>query len=186
MIVPGIAECAAMMTTYDMLANIRQHSLVVAQLAEQLVTALPQNNQAGLHTSRELVIAGALLHDIAKTPCLKEPCNHAKLGAQICREHGYPEVATIVEEHVILKHHEPERYARGEFTAEEIVYYADKRVRHHQVVNLDERLEYIIDHYGKNDPVRRQLIRENFSRCIELETFLFQWLDFSPKDLGKL
>lgn len=173
-----------MMATYAMLENIRQHSLVVARLADRLVTGLAETVQPEHLASRELVIAGALLHDIAKTPCLEGACNHAHVGAQICREHGYPEVATIVQEHVILSSHEPERYARGIFTPQEIVYYADKRVRHHQVVDLPDRLEYILDHYGKDDAERRQLIRQNFNRCIELEELLFKWLHFTPEQLG--
>lgn len=66
-----------------------------------------------------------------------------------------------------------------------IVYYADKRVRHNVVVNLDERLEYILDHYGKGTPDRRELIRKNFNKCLALEQHLFHWLPFGPKELGR-
>ena len=168
-----------------MMTNIRHHSLVVARLAEQLQAGLcafaPDRPQADRH----LVISGALLHDIAKTPCLNSNCDHAKIGAEICRQHGFPEIAAIVEQHVILWDYDRERYRTGDFTAREIVYYADKRVRHNVVVNLDERLEYILDRYGKGNPERQGLIRENFNKCITLEQHLFHWLPFGPKDLGR-
>ena len=167
-----------------MLANIRHHSLVVARLAEQLLAGLCASNPDRPQADRNLVIAGALLHDIAKTPCLNGNCDHAQVGAEICRQHGFPEIADIVEEHVLLHHYEPERYATGHFRAREIVYYADKRVRHHVVVPLNQRLEYILDRYSKDNPVRQQLIQANFSKCLTLEQHLFQWLPFAPEDLS--
>ncbi|WP_028585638.1 HDIG domain-containing metalloprotein [Desulfogranum mediterraneum] len=183
--IPGLAACAALMDHYGMLSNIRRHSLVVAQLADQIITTLLRRGLPAPPGGRELIIAGALLHDIAKTPCLKGACDHARVGAEICAEHGYPEVAIIVAEHVLLKGHEPERCSQGRFTAQEIVYYADKRVRHDRVVSLDERLEYILEHYGENDPVRQELIARNFSRCQELEEQLFQFLGFPAGSLGR-
>ncbi len=182
--VPGVAECAALMEQYEMLDNIRHHSLVVARLADQIVEELNKNKQLEIVADRNLVIAGGLLHDIAKTPCLDGSCNHAFEGADICRAHGYHKVAAIVEEHVILRLHEPARYTKGIFSAEEIVYYADKRVLHDKIVSLDQRLEYILEHYGKNDQQRHTLIQANFSRCVELEFFLFQWFDLTPEKLG--
>ena len=182
--VPTLAECVTLMEQYGMLPNIRHHSLVVARLAEQLWAGLCAFAPERPRTDRTLVIAGALLHDIAKTPCLVNNGDHARIGGEICREHGFAEIAAIVEEHVILRNFEPDRYQLGYFSAGEIVYYADKRVRHNVVVHLNQRLEYILDHYGKNNPVRHQLIRENFKKCLTLEHYLFQWLPYGPSDLG--
>ncbi|MDR2550086.1 MAG: HDIG domain-containing protein [Desulfobulbus sp.] len=183
--IPSLAQCIDLMEQYGMLPNIRHHSLVVARLAEQLQGGLcavaPDRHQADRH----LVISGALLHDIAKTPCLNSTCDHAKAGADICRRHGYPEIAAIVEQHVRLWDFAPARYEQGRFDALELVYYADKRVRHNVVVHLDQRLEYIIDHYGKGNPERQALIRENFDKCVTLEHHLFRWLPFGPADLGR-
>ena len=168
-----------------MLANIRHHSLVVARLAEQIQEGLTAFSPKHPQVDRHLVISGALLHDIAKTPCLNSNCDHAQVGGEICRKHGYPEIATIVEQHVLLWEYDPCRYVEGCFTASEIVYYADKRVRHNVVVNLDQRLEYILEHYGKGNPTRHALIRENFKKCYTLEQYLFRWLPFAPHDLGR-
>ncbi|MCL2789297.1 MAG: HDIG domain-containing protein [Desulfobulbus sp.] len=183
--IPSLADCIDLMEQYGMLPNIRHHSLTVARLAEQLHRGLcamaPERPQADRH----LVISGALLHDIAKTPCLNSTCDHAKAGAEICRRHHYPEIAAIVEQHVRLWDFDPARYEQGCFTAREIVYYADKRVQHNMVVDLDQRLAYILDHYGQGNPTRQELIRENFGKCLTLERYLFHWLPFAPADLGQ-
>lgn len=180
---PDLATCIRLMDEYKMLDNIRHHSVVVARVADTLITSL--QNKIGLSpvADRELVITGSLLHDIAKTPCLDGSCDHAALGAEICERHGYPEIAKIVKEHVILQAHDPDRYKNGLFTAREIVYYADKRVRHAQIVSLEERLEYIINNYGNNDPKRHALIRENFERCLQMEEAMFALLPFTQAEL---
>lgn len=183
--IPSLAECIELMEQYSMLANIRHHSLVVARLAEQIQAGLTAFAPDQPQAERRLVISGALLHDIAKTPCLNSNCDHAEVGGALCRRHGYPEIAAIVEQHVRLREYDPNRYENGRFTAGEIVYYADKRVRHNVVVNLDQRLEYILDHYGQGNPNRQTLIRENFDKCIALEQYLFHWLPFGPQDLGR-
>lgn len=182
--IPDIDTCASLMEKYKMLANIRCHSLVVARIADLLVAALEKSGVEQPLPDRKLCVSGALLHDIAKTPCLDNSCDHALAGAEICLKHGYPEIAAIVEEHVILKDHNPDRYQKGIFSAREIVYYADKRVRHDEIVSLDERLDYIIDRYGNSDSKRHELIRANFNQCVQLEGFLFNFLEFSPEQLA--
>ncbi len=185
MAIPDMAACIHLMGKYRMLDNIRHHSIVVARIADLIVAELEHNNKLPV-PKRSLVLAGALLHDIAKTPCLTDDCEHAACGAEICREHGYAEIATIVDEHVIIRDFNPDRYAGGRFTAEEIVYYADKRVRHKRVVSLLQRLEYIIEHYGGNDARRYALIDENFQRCQQLEKYLFSFLPFPPEKVEEM
>ena len=182
-LIPGIDRCVRLMDEYRMLTNIRHHSLVVAQVADVLHSSLDDGAREGTGLNRKLILAGALLHDIAKTPCLNETCDHAALGGQICEEHGFAEVGAIVREHVILAEHDPQRYGNGLFTEKEIVYYADKRVRHEQIVSLDERLAYIIEQYATGNPRLQAFIRENFERCLLLEKSLFTVLGFSPDQL---
>ncbi len=170
------------MDEYAMLENIRAHSFVVARVAEALVRGL-QQYQARL-PAMEKVLAGALLHDIAKTQCLVEDCNHAEVGREMCVDLGYPEIGEIVGEHVILFSFSRDRYSKGHFTAKDIVYYADKRVRHDKIVSLDKRLEYIVERYGNNDKKRHILIKKHFQQCQELEKYLFAHLDFLPSDLS--
>ena len=185
MAVPTIEHCFELMDEYEMLDNIRAHSIMVARVADVLLTALGSANSNALLPDRTLTITGALLHDIAKTPCLDMRCDHARQGRDLCLKLGYPEVAEIVREHVILMDFSPDRYTKGVFLAKEIVYYADKRVRHDEIVSLKERLEYIMDRYGNNDPKRLRLIDTNFEKCRELEEYLFSALEMTVGDLKK-
>lgn len=185
--IPTIDQCLDLIDEYRMLENIRAHSFKVARVAELLVDGLIEKQYpAKTLPDRDLVISGALLHDIAKTRCLKSGGQHAAEGAQICILHGYPALAEIVLEHVILEQFEEPRYKEGFFVPKEIVYYADKRVRHDQVVSLSERLDYILERYGENDPTRHRLIKMNFDQTKRLEYYLFNQLPFSPSELTEM
>lgn len=171
--IPGVQMCFDLMEQYGMLPNIRAHSIVVARVAETITNGLIT---AGLDLSLEMVRAGALLHDIGKTACLENDADHAAKGFEICLAHKLDPIADIVAEHVILKTYVPE----NGFAEKEIVYYADKRVNHDQVVSLEERLEYILERYGMNNEARRQAIKRNYARCWDLEQMIFAVLDFEP------
>jgi putative nucleotidyltransferase with HDIG domain len=174
--IPAISKCASLMNEYGMLDNIRDHSLQVARVAVTLGRAFVR---AGIDIDEDLVTAGALLHDVAKTKCLNGVCNHAAVGGEICLQRGFDEVAVIVAEHVILAdYHRP-------LSAVEIVYYADKRVRHDEIVSLDARQVYIEERYGQDKPEIIEAIRLNFGKCYDMEARIFAELDFVPGDLAR-
>ena len=177
--IPGVNDCLDLMEQYHMLPNIREHSIMVARVAGLITNGLIE---AGHALSLETVIAGALLHDIGKTACLDNDDDHAAKGLEICLTHNLERIADIVAEHVILKNYAP---GNG-FTEKEIVYYADKRVNHDQVVNLEERLAYILERYGMNNEVRCRAIKINYARCRELEKRMFSFLAFEPADIPDL
>ena len=185
--IPSVRQCLQIMEDEEMLPNIQAHSIMVARLARLLFVELGKSPLKDIPLPDErLILAGALLHDIAKTPCLIKGCHHAKKGRDFCVENGYPEVGEVVREHVWLFDFSPERYAKGHFFAKEIVYYADKRVRHDRIVSLAARKAYILERYGNNDPERHRLIKENFEKCEQLETFLFAVLTVEADEMQKL
>lgn len=184
--IPSINQCLEFHDKFEMLDNIRAHSFVVARVAESLVDGLQRTGKTfGPLPDKEEVIVGALLHDIAKTLCIKTDCRHAEIGRQICIELGYPEISEIVAEHVVLKNFDADLYATGVFGSKEMVFYADKRVLHDQVVPLDSRLEYILDRYGDKNSAKEQLIRQNFNQTVDFEKHLFSFLDFLPAEITK-
>lgn len=184
--VPSVTECLSLMERYGMFDNIRAHSQTVARVAQAIFNGLEEAGTGrDLLPPRELVVAGALLHDIAKSICLQADCLHAQKGHDICLELGFPDVAEIVAEHVLISDLSPSRYSQGIFRAKEIVYYADKRVRHDTIVSLDERLAYILERYGQNKADRVQRIEDNFNRCRTLELHLFTHLPFSREELAE-
>jgi putative nucleotidyltransferase with HDIG domain len=177
--IPTIETCLQLMDDYRMLNNIKAHSKVVARVAELVTRGFRQTT--GENLNLDLVLSASLLHDIAKTQCLDNRCDHAKVGGEICRAHGFVELADIVAEHVVLKSN-----GSGPITEKEIVYYADKRVNHDQVVSLQDRLDYILDRYGRNNIVRHDMIRQNFDKCLKMEKRIFASLDFTPEQLASL
>lgn len=163
------------MTEYGMLDNIHAHSLQVTRVA---VTLCRAQVEAGLELDEGLVTAGALLHDVAKTKCLNGACNHAEVGGEICHSHGFSEIAVIVAEHVILAdYHRP-------LSALELVYYADKRVRHDEIVSLDDRQVYIEERYGQGKQDIIDAIRLNFGKCYDVEKRIFKNLEMEPSDIA--
>ncbi|MCP4605045.1 MAG: HDIG domain-containing protein [Proteobacteria bacterium] len=136
---PSRERCLALMGEYEMLLNIRDHSLKVCQVSMVIARVI---QKAGAPIDLALVEAGALLHDITKTKCLGTKENHAETGEKLLAELGYPKTGRVVGEHII-----PDD--RGDtLTPAEIVAYADKRVLHDKVVDLEERFGYLMERYG--------------------------------------
>ena len=177
--VPSIVDCYALMDRYEMLDNIKAHSLMVEKVARVIAQGL---REARKSVSLELTSAGALMHDIAKTPCLTSGEDHAARGQEICDDNDLNEIAEIVGEHVRLKSFDPHL----DISEKEIVYYADKRVNHDVVVSLEERMKYLLLRYGKNKRHLRTHIRENFKLAKEVEKKLFSKLTFQPEEIGNL
>lgn len=182
--IPSRTECLKLMEQFEMFDNIKAHSLKVALAAETIITRLAEVLPSSRLPEKQLVIAGALLHDIAKTPCLKDGCRHSDLGAEICKELGYEDLSEIVKEHVILSDYSAAQCHSGYFRAKEIVYYADKRVKHDQIVTLDDRLVYIISRYSKGDAHIEAHIQKNFETALDLEKALFSYIPFPSDELN--
>jgi putative nucleotidyltransferase with HDIG domain len=176
--IPTVPQCFRLMDEYRMLDNIRDHSIIVARLSRRLAGELIR---AGHRLEVPLVVAAALLHDIGKTACLDCDRDHAAYGREICRSQGFEEVAEIVGGHV--RYRGKEGLAVGEY---EVVFYADKRVTHDQVVSLAQREDYILERYGRNDPARLAAIRANCRDWLRIETALFASLAIVPAELANL
>ncbi|OQY48988.1 MAG: hypothetical protein B6240_04035 [Desulfobacteraceae bacterium 4572_87] len=162
------------MDKYHMLAHIKAHSVVVARVARMIVRGLREINP---DMSVSKTIAGALLHDIGKTPSLDSGRDHAEIGKQICLENSLDEIAPIVGEHIKLKKFR----LNGADSEKEVVFYADKRVNHDRIVTLKEREDYILKRYGRDQENLRRRIISNFRLCGQVEEKLFRKLKFSPE-----
>lgn len=125
--VPTEAECEAVLAVRQVPARVIQHSRTVAKVALRLASLLQQQ---GLMLDLDLVLAAALLHDVAR-----DLPNHAAEGARIVSEMGYPRVAVCILRHMDL---EPDQVHR--LAEHQLVYLADKLVKEDRVVSLQERL----------------------------------------------
>ncbi len=181
--IPSTTQCLEMMEEYGMYPNIREHSFMVARVSERILTGIAKTLPEETLPDHDLVLAGALLHDIAKSLCLHTSNSHTEEGARICKSHGYPEVAEIVGEHARIVSPRPELYQQGKYLAKEIVFYADKKVLHTEIVPLEKRLDYILEQYGNNDPIRHRRIRDTFAICAVIEESI---CTFAKQPINKL
>jgi putative nucleotidyltransferase with HDIG domain len=147
---PEDTACFALWEKYAMLPNIRRHSLLVAHIA----TALAQRAEAlGLPVKAAQVRASALLHDLAKTYCVRYGGSHAQLGAAwTVAETGNYAVAQGVMLHVWWPWDLPQ--GRDICALPFFVMYADKRVRHDVCVTLEERYDDLLQRYGRSEEAR--------------------------------
>lgn len=138
--------------------HVERHCIAVAKLAVQIGRKLQKQ---GIAVNLELVRLSALLHDLVRVvdfrtfspdtfpdPVTKKDIevwkllrkkyaglHHAIAGASILEERGFSDVAKIV------KHHRYAQIKDGFGSWEEkLVYYADKRAKHDEIVPLKERL----------------------------------------------
>jgi putative nucleotidyltransferase with HDIG domain len=167
------------MEEFGMLPHIREHCFMVQAVARELGQALAA---AGMPVHLPLIVAGALLHDLGKTPCLGTGEDHARFGAGVLAARGYPDVARVVAQHI----HMEDLPAPGRLIREaEVVNYADKRVLHTRVVPLAERFADLKRRYGRT-PEHLARISYYEERSRRLEERLFAPLSLTPDDLLRL
>ncbi len=176
--IPTKSECFSLISEMKMLAHIVDHSMQVCRVATCLATHLCARYR---HLNLELIRSAALLHDITKTRSFNTGEDHALTGGRFLAERGYPEVGELVRQHVVLDVYDSEKTPREA----DIVNYADKRVLHAEVVDLDTRLDYILERYATKADHRRRicLLWEN-TRSLEIK--IFSNLPFSPGNIDRL
>ena len=156
MIIPTKEECLNMLEKENVPSNIISHLKAVHDFSTKICDVLEKR---GIQVNRNLVAAGALLHDIRKT----SPNDHIIEGYELVKSLGYPEVAEVIKKHGLM------HIDNGEFVPktweEKVVFYADKRCRGNKVVNLEERFEYIKQRYKKE----RVDLEISFTKKIEKE-----------------
>lgn len=168
-----------------MLENVRRHSLEVGRIA----TALAKRAFAlGMNIDVDACRASALLHDIAKTWCIREGGSHAIIGASwIVQETRHYAVA----QGALLHVHWPWELPKDQAICclPIFVLYADKRVRHDRCVSLKERFDDLIARYGKTAQARAG-IRKSFDQAARIESLLSAQLGWSinedPFDWGRM
>ena len=150
--IPTVAECEAILAARQMHEDVIRHSRKVAEVAQRIAFAL---KSTGLTLNAELVLAGALLHDLAKGKA-----DHAAVGASILRSMEFPEVAEVVAAHTDLG---------PSFTLDEkaIVYLADKLVRGDQSVSIAERFRPALDRFS-GDTIAHQAAQRRMRAAMDI------------------
>ncbi len=172
--IPDYQTCRRLLEDFAVPGHIVDHSCQVARVGVCIGRDL---RRQGLNFDLDLLAAAGLLHDIAKIAALEKDCDHAELGAAWLKQKGYDEIAEIVRNHICL-----DTDLDGLPVARDIIYYADKRVRHAEIVSVAERMQDLKLRYGRDDSSRQWLEEmERFTLAVEKK--LFTRLDFPPDRL---
>ncbi len=174
--IPEPETCYELLNRYKVPEHIVEHSKKVALIALYMRGQLEAEK---LYFDRSLLLSAALLHDIAKLESIRNHRDHAVLGAQWLKREGYPEVAEIVLNHVNL-----ETDLAGPIVAKEIIYYADKRVRHSEIVSVSDRLKDLRLRYGI-DSMAMGRIAELENLTLAVEKKLFTPLKITPQSISQ-
>ena len=153
--IPTKAECLAMLRSNNTPSNVIEHSIAVCKVAEAIVDHLIAK---GIPINKELVCAGAMLHDIEKTKK-----NHVQTGAELVEKLGFPEVSKIIARHSLYNFQNEE--VQPHSFEEKIVFYADKRLIGSNVVQVEERFadlkkRYDLPHLDKEFEFTLKIERE--------------------------
>lgn len=169
---PDDQRCFQLWDQYNMLENVREHSLMVARIATSLAE---KASGLGLISNPAKTRASALLHDLAKSYCLRYGGSHAILGASwTLQETRNPEIAQGVLLHVNWPWKLPDGAKICSLPF--LVMYADKRVKHAECVTLSERFEDLLVRYGKTEAARKG-IRDSWDQARIIEQKLSYYLE---------
>ena len=138
--IPTKEECIKLLRKNNVPDNIIAHTQAVCDFSMKVCDVLEKRN---IKVNRNLVAAGALLHDIKKL----ELGEHEIEGAKYVESLGYPEVGVLIKKHGLKNCHKKE--LKPITWEEKIIFYSDKRVKNDKIVSVDERFEYIKQRYKK-------------------------------------
>ncbi len=136
--IPTLDQCRRILRETGVAEQVKEHCSIVAVIAGELAGRL---NKAGAGFDEDLIMAGALLHDLARG----EP-DHAQAGARLLEARGYPLVAAVVGSHMDI---ETDDY--HPLTEAEVVFLADKMVKGRYIVSVKDRFAAALEKY-KGDP----------------------------------
>ena len=164
--------------------NILHHCRKVNAIAMFIATKLKEK---GEEIDLDLVDIASFLHDVKKAEevNLKDWGSHEKRAAEFLKAKGYNELACI-----ILKHRSEESVLngiKGMSWEDKLVYYADKRVKHDEVVSAKERMRDGFERYSKlfnnHDFINRHdAINEQLTK---IENEIFNKLGLKPEDINE-
>ena len=186
--------------------HVRAHIAKVTEVALKLADAYIAKGEI---VNLNLLYSGAMLHDLCRL-CDFNTLNrddfseditdekwekwedlrkthqgfhHADIALKFFTELGYPKTAELIYTHksrVIVQ--EPERIDTLE---KKILYYADKRVKHDEIVSLDERFRDGKERHGRlNDEKTRTLFDQVEEKTYALQKELFSAITLHPEDIA--
>ncbi|MCG8400700.1 MAG: NTP transferase domain-containing protein [Firmicutes bacterium] len=152
--VPSPRECRRILSAAT--DQVRAHCLAVARVAATLADRL---NKCGAGLDKDLVTAGAMLHDVARG----RP-DHAAAGARLVERLGYRRVARVVASHMNIT-----ACGAAALSEAELVFLADKLVKGCQVVYLAERFNSTLEKLS-NNPRATEALKNRWQQAELIKT----------------
>jgi len=177
---PSPKECLEILRKQDVPGHIIAHSVMVANVGLSIARAL--NAKCNFLLSEETILSACLLHDVKKMECIERGCDHAQEGFRFLKAMNLLEIAHMVRQHYSL---DPENKDFTRIKDVHLVYYADNRVKHNEIVSLDERFSDLMVRYGK-DKATLVSLKRRLSETKDLERAIFAPLNLDPSDLELL
>ena len=135
---PTREECERLLKEYGTPEHVKRHCREVARTAVTISKALNEN---GIDLDIDLILASALLHDIARVED-----RHWDVGADLMGKLGYDEESRIIRAHMKYPGFSP----IDEVGETDMVCLGDRLVMEDRYVGLDARMDYIIDKARRN------------------------------------
>lgn len=138
--------------------NVIAHTMQVNKISNFLANELKKK---GEDINLELVDVASLLHDIGRA---RDHKTHVQEGTKLLKKMNELEIAQIIAVHGLYPDSQPKTWE------DKIVYYADKRVKHDEIVLLQERINDIIKRYSCSEnnislfvPIAKKVEKEIFN-----------------------
>jgi len=176
-LIPTKEQCLELIGQQKMLPHIVRHSQLVTRVAVLIARKL---NGVGQELDLALVEAGALLHDITKTISIETRENHAQTGGELLTSLGYPAVGDIVRQHICL---DAASFDPDAVTEAEVVNYADKRVKHEEVVDIEDRFRDVLERYVRIFPGLEGRFEQVQQETRLVEQKIFSKIDIAPEEI---
>jgi len=158
--VPTPEQCLALLNKYNTPKNVIEHCILVRRIAEEFCDKIPDLN-------RNLVVAGALLHDIGRS--ITHSIRHAVEGAKLLEKENVDQrVINIVKKHIGTGISLEESKKLGlppddyiPHTPEEIVVsYADNLACGSEKCTFEVTLRHFIKKFGESSTVVSGFIKQ--------------------------
>lgn len=185
--------------------HVRKHSKLVTEVAMKIAQAYIKKGEV---VNLDLLYPAAMLHDMHRVCDFKEldrkqfdekvtdekwkkweACrekfkgmHHADISSDVLKERGFTETAEVIRLHKSINI--VEEWDSYDTLEKQILYYADKRVKHTEIVSREERFRDGRARYGEfNTEKEKKLFEKVEKNTIKLEKQLFEGLDIKPDDI---
>ena len=177
--IPTEEQAKLLWEKYGLPDKKREHVALVARVALYLARRVKSKTSKASQKSKineQLLLAGALLHDIDKNVKKLPGEKHPDAGVRILREEGMGEVAALVKTHPLHAILDP---AIAPKTIEQkLLFLSDKMVKQ-EVIGVDARFKLWNDEHLPND--QQNILDAAYPKVRELEKEVFDLIARDPK-----